>query len=139
MTFLPFIEFSNSYKRRALFPRGLIAGIEKALRNKLTTSNADQDYRFGIYCFFSYALKLPNKSNSFQYIFQGGLVFPGELIIDWISNYTRVVSRLSWSDVFYGLITGGWVIAWGVVVGVRAYKRQFTVFPFGNFKCVCSN
>ena len=54
---------------------------------------------FTVFLVTLYIVKLHNKSNSFQYILRG-LVFPGEHIIDRISNYTRGVSRLSWSDVF---------------------------------------
>ena len=38
---------------------------------------------------------------------EGLLVYPGEFMIDRISSHTRGVSRLPWSDIFFGSQVNG--------------------------------
>ena len=72
LAFLGFTGFSNAYKRRALLLKGLITGLETALRNRAEEVLIKIiRLQFAFTVFFSYASKHHNKSNSFQYILRG--------------------------------------------------------------------
>ena len=118
--------FRWAYKRRALYPRGLITGIKKPFRNEL--KQCWSKYVFYLLV-LNEALKRHNKSNSFRgklsvVLFSlqvdgpvaGGTYKRQFTVVFWLSSRSvgnayckcrRGVWDACWSDSFYYWVSGG--------------------------------